>query len=273
MKIGFIGTGNMATAMLNGIINSKIVNPNDIYVSDCDTAKLDFFRQMGIHATTDNKEVAKNANYVFLTVKPQFYRVVLDELAQIPSNTAEFSDGQSPCYITVAPGITTNFVEDKLGNQAKVVRTMPNTPALVSEGVTAVCHGKHITDTEYLFAKSLIATFSEIYEMDEQLLDPIISVSGSSPAYVYMFIEAIARSGQSQGIAYQTSLKMAAKTVLGSAKLLLNSDEDPEILIDRVCSKGGTTIEAVNYLKENNFSDIIDKAMQNCTKRALELKK
>jgi pyrroline-5-carboxylate reductase len=262
MKIGFIGTGNMATAMLNGIINSKIANPCDIYVSDCDGTKLEFFRQMGINTTTDNKEVAKNAEYIFLTIKPQFYDVVLDEIKNIEG-----------CYITVAPGITTNHVEEMLGNSTKVVRTMPNTPALVSEGVTAVCRGKYILDSEYLVAKDLISTFSELFEMDEELLDPIISVSGSSPAYVYMFIDAIARSGQKQGIDYETSLKMAAKTVLGSAKLLLNSVEDPQILVDRVCSKGGTTIEAVNYLNENNFSNIIDQAMQKCTKRALELKK
>lgn len=262
MKIGFIGTGNMATAMLNGIISSKIANASDIYVSDCDEAKLDFFKKLGVNATTDNKEVAKNADYIFLTVKPQLYDIVLDEIKNI--------DG---CYITVAPGITTAYVEEKLGNFAKVVRTMPNTPALVSEGVTAVCRGKYINDADYEVAKSLISAFSDVFEMKEELLDPIISVSGSSPAYVYMFIDAIARSGQKQGIDYKIALKMAAKTVLGSAKLLLNSVEEPETLIDRVCSKGGTTIEAVTYLKENNFSEIIDNAMQKCTKRALELRK
>jgi pyrroline-5-carboxylate reductase len=148
---------------------------------------------------------------------------------------------------------------------------MPNTPALVGEGVTAVAYPQNLTAEEYSFAKKIIGAFSEVYEMDESLLDPVISVSGSSPAYVYMFIDAIAKSGAAQGIDYETALKMAAKTVRGAAKLLLQSPDGPQILIDRVCSKGGTTIEAVNYMNDSGFSKIIDGAMKKCTNRALEL--
>ena len=196
-------------------------------------------------------------------MKPQFYDDVLNDIKNYGNKI----------YITVAPGITISHIKEMLGNATKVIRTMPNTPALVGEGVTAVCKSDDLTEAEFEFAKKLISSFSQIFIMDEKYLDPIISVSGSSPAYAYMFIDAIAKAGEKQGIDYNTALIMAAKTVLGSAKLLLNSTESPEILIDRVCSKGGTTIEAVNSLKADGFYESIDKAMQKCTKRALELKK
>lgn len=263
MKIGFIGTGNMGGAMIDGIIASKKVAPEEIYVSDISEAALIKYKEKGLHTNTDNIETVKYADFIFLTVKPQFYETVLSELTQ-------FSD---KIYITVAPGITTEFIRSRLSSETKVVRTMPNTPALVGEGVTAICRGKNLTDLEYETVKELIATFSQLYELEEDQMDAIISVSGSSPAYVYMMIDAMAKSGENQGIPYDIALKMAAKTVLGAAKLLLLSTDPAEVLINKVCSKGGTTIEAVNYLKDNGFYPLIDRAMAECTRRALELKK
>ena len=130
-----------------------------------------------------------------------------------------------------------------------------------------------MTATEYEVVKQLLSAFSEIHELPEDKMDAIISVSGSSPAYVYMMIDAMAKSGERQGIPYETALRMAGKTVLGAAKLLLSSEESADILVDKVCSKGGTTIEAVNHLKEHDFYKLIDDAMAECTRRALELKK
>lgn len=263
MKIGFIGTGNMGGAMIQGILASGIITPDELYISDINEALLKSYREKGVHTSCDNRTTAQMADYIFLTVKPQFYEDVLQGLT-------DFAD---KIYITVAPGITTDFVRSCLSPDTKVIRTMPNTPALVGEGVTAVCRGNGVSDEEYVFAKKLIGAFSEVYEMNETLLDPIISVSGSSPAYVYMMIDAMAKSGQRQGIDYDTALKMAAKTVLGAAKLLLSSTDDAQTLVDKVCSKGGTTIEAVNHLKEHGFYQLIDDAMTECTRRALELKK
>lgn len=263
MKIGFIGTGNMGGAMIDGIIASKKVLPENVFVSDISEMALKKYKQKGIHTSTDNKVTASHADYIFLTVKPQFYEAVLADLK-------EFSH---KIYITVAPGITTEFIRSSLSDATKVVRTMPNTPALVGEGVTAVCRGNNLTDSEYETVKELIAAFSEVYELEENLMDAVISVSGSSPAYVYMMIDAMAKSGERQRIPYEIALKMAAKTVLGAAKLLLSSADSAEVLIDKVCSKGGTTIEAVNHLKDNGFYSLIDNAMAECTRRALELKK
>lgn len=263
MKLGFIGTGNMGGAMIHGILASGIVSPSQIYVSDISEEPLKKFQEAGLNTSTENRRTAQSADIIFLTVKPQFYEEILKELK-------EFSD---KIYITVAPGITTGFLREKLSSTTKVIRTMPNTPALVGEGVTAICRSDSVTDDEYETVKQLISAFSEIHELEESLMDAIISVSGSSPAYVYMMIDAMAKSGERQGISYETALRMAAKTVLGAAKLLLSSPDSAEVLIDRVCSKGGTTIEAVNHLKQNDFYQLIDNAMEACTKRALELKK
>lgn len=262
-KIGFIGTGNIATAIINGIANSKIVSKDNIILTDINEQKRKEFSNNGFKCVSENKEVAKMCDYIFLTVKPQFYDDVLSELK-------EYSD---KIYITVAPGITINHIKEMLSQTTRVIRTMPNTPALVGEGVTAVCKSDDLEESEFEFVKQLISSFSELFIMEEKNLDAIISVSGSSPAYCYMFIDAIAKSGEKQGIDYKTALIMAAKTVLGSAKLLLNSTDSPDILIDRVCSKGGTTIEAVNSLKNDGFYESIDKAMRECTRRAIELKK
>jgi pyrroline-5-carboxylate reductase len=265
MTVGFIGTGNMAAAMIKGITGSGLITNGEIYLSDIDETKLAAFKNAGINVSNDNNATVQNSDCIFLTVKPQFYAQVLDGLKNIKNIAGKI-------FITVAPGITTEFIRRKLGADAKVIRTMPNTPALVGEGVTAVAYPRGISAEEYSFAKKIIGAFSDVYEMDEALLDPIISVSGSSPAYVYMFIDAIAKSGAAQGIDYETALKAAAKTVRGAAKLLLESPDAPQILTDRVCSKGGTTIEAVNHLKDSGFSEIIDAAMKKCTNRALELR-
>ena len=261
MKIGFVGSGNMAAAMINGIISSKLVEKKDVYISDINENQLKCFSEM--NTCTDNGFVVENSDYVFLTVKPQFYDAVLKNI----------TDSKNKIFITVAPGITTEYIKKALGSDTKVIRTMPNTPALIGEGVTAVYYPENLTKQERDFAEKIISAFSEPFEMPEELLDPVISVSGSSPAYSYMFINAIAKSGERQGLDYNTALKMAAKTVLGAAKMLLASEDSPEILIEKVCSKGGTTIEAVNYLNENNFEKTIDNAMQKCTNRAKELKR
>ncbi len=263
IKIGFIGCGNIANAIINGILKSEIIKKESINIFDTDSIKTKAFSEKGINITKSASEAAKNSDYLFLTVKPQVYEDVLKAM-EIPEETI---------LITVAPGITIDFIKKLTGEKRKVLRTMPNTPALVGEGVTAYTFSDGFNEEEKAFSKKLLSSFSECFYMTEDKLDAIISVSGSSPAYAYMFIDAIAKSGAKQGIDYKTALIMAAKTVLGSAKLLLQSEEDAEILIERVCSKGGTTIEAVNYLKDKDFYETIDGAMQKCTKRAIEMKK
>ncbi len=264
-KIGFIGGGNISRAIINGIVKSALISPENIILYDRNNDKCDYFKKMNITVKSNENDVAACCDYLFLTVKPQNYDEVLETVKDVIN--------KNTVIVTVAPGITVGYIKKALGIDCNVIRTMPNTPALVGEGVTAYAFSENYCEEKKEFSRKLLNSFSSAYEMGEDKMDAVISLSGSSPAYVYMFINAIAKSAKEQGIDYETALVMAAKTVIGSAKLLLQSEDTPEILIDKVCSKGGTTIRAVDYLKNNEFDKIIDNAMLECTKRAIEMKK
>jgi len=240
MKLSFIGHGNMAKAMIAGILKSGLVSESDIFVSDCDE---------------DNQKAVDFADYVFLTIKSQVYSHVISNIIRT----------ENKVFITVAPGIKTDFMN------GKVIRTMPNTPALIGEGVTAICRGSGISDSEFDFAKKLFESFSSVYEFEESQMDYVVALSGSSPAYAYMFIEAMADYSKKCGMDYETAIQMAAKTLIGAAKMVLASEESTKALCDKVCSKGGTTIKAVEKLNELGFKNAIEQAMNACTKRAKEL--
>ena len=264
-KIGFIGGGNICDAIINGILKSSLLTPENIVLYDISEEQCEKFRKRNITVKSSEKEVSKACDYLFLTVKPQNYEEVL--------NAVKEDINEATVIVTVAPGITTDYIRKMLGENFRVLRTMPNTPALVGEGVTAYSFSDNYFEERKVFSRELLNSFSSAYEMKECHLDAIISVSGSSPAYVYMFINAIAKSAKEQGIDYDTAILMAAKTVIGSAKLLLAASDTPEMLIEKVCSKGGTTIKAVESLKNDNFDEIINKAMKECTKRAIEMRK
>jgi len=246
MKTSFIGgLGNMATAMIQGILKSGLLTKEDIFISD---------------ETENNQQAVDCAEIIFLCVKPQLYNEVITNL----KNT------EGKVFVSVAPGITIQFIEERLKG-AKVIRTMPNTPARVLEGVTAVCRGKTVTGDELDFVKKLLSSFSQVFEFEEKYIDSVIALSGSSPAYVFKLINAMAKYSEGHGIAYDIAVKMAAQSVLGAAKLLLESNEPPESLIKKVCSRGGTTEKAIEKMDELNFDNLIEKAMDACTKRAQEL--
>lgn len=260
MKIGFIGGGNMATAMVTGILKDGVVAAKNICMSDCDVMKLEDFRKKGVAITSNNQLAVDFANYIFLAVKPQQYEAVIKALNK--------TDGK--IFITMAPGISIDYVSKSL-NGAKVIRTMPNTPALVGEGATAMCCGKNVSDDEQSFVIKLLSSFSKVYKFEESQMDDVVALSGSSPAYAYMFIEAIAMHSAMCGIDYETAVEIAAQTLLGSAKMVLETKKSPQVLRGNVCSKGGTTIKAVEKLEALQFADIIAQAMDACTKRAKEL--
>jgi len=242
MKISFIGHGNMAKAMIKGIINSGMIPKSDIFASDTDE---------------ENQIAVDFADYVFLTIKPFMFSHVIPKLTYTKDKV----------FITVSPGIKTDFID------AKVIRTMPNTPALVGEGVTAVCRGATVTDTEFAFVKKLLSTFSAVYEFKESMMDYTIALSGSSPAYAYMLIDAMTDYSAKHGINPKIAKKMAAQTILGAAKMVLESSESPATLRDQVCTKGGTTIQAVEKFREMGLADMVAQAMEACTARALEMAK
>ena len=262
-KIGFIGAGNMANAIILGILSNGVVAPVDIYVYDICEEKCNILAQKGITICSSINDVVINSQYIVLAVKPQNYEEVLLGVKDNVDNTKVF--------VSIAAGISINYVQTKLDCDVPVVRVMPNTPLLLGKGATAVCRSQNINDSDFEFVKDMFALSGIVEELTEDYMNTVISVNGSSPAYIYLFAKAMADYAQENGIAFDKALNLICATLEGSATMLRESGDTPDTLIQKVCSKGGTTIEAINTLNEYSFYDGIKKAMANCTKRAEEL--
>lgn len=257
MKLGFIGTGNMASAIMGGIINNQVVPAEEIIGADLfapgrEKAKAQF----GIQVTDSNIEVIEKAEVVVFSVKPQFYEDVINEVKDL------LRDDQ--IIVTIAPGKTLEWLGEKFGKPVKIVRTMPNTPAMVGAGMTAACPNEHITEEELAYVKRLLESFGRVEIIPERLMDVVVSVSGSSPAYVFMFIEAMADAAVSGGMPRAQAYQFAAQAVMGSAKMVLETGKHPGELKDMVCSPAGTTIGAVRVLEELGFRSAVFEAMKEC---------
>lgn len=261
MHLGFIGCGNMAAAMMKGIITNQIISREDIIGSDLSKASLDKIQKdMGIRVTANNREVAENAEILVLSVKPQFYETVINEIKEVVTETQ--------LIITIAPGKTLEWLDNQFGKPVKIVRTMPNTPALVGEGITAACCNKNVEQKELEQVVNILEGFGKCEIIPEHLMDVVVSVSGSSPAYVFMFIETMADAAVADGMPRAQAYEFAAQSVLGSAKMVLETGKHPGELKDMVCSPGGTTIEAVRVLEEKGMRSAVFEAMKACTRKA-----
>ncbi len=260
MKLGFIGCGNMATAIIKGILANGIAGKDDIIGADLSEAVRNKINgDLGIQVTTDNKEAAK-AEVLFLSVKPQFYETVIGEIKDVVTDTQ--------LIITIAPGKTLDWLDKQFGKSLKIVRTMPNTPALVGEGITAACYNDNVSRADLDKAVTILTSFGKCEVVPEHLMDVVTSVSGSSPAYVFMFIEAMADAAVADGMPRAQAYEFAAQAVLGSAKMVLETGKHPGELKDMVCSPGGTTIEAVRVLEEKGMRSAVFEAMKACTRKA-----
>lgn len=263
-KVGFIGCGNMAKAIIGGLINNAGITPKDIIAADASEAAIKKASDnIGIDTTLNNKEVASNSDVLFLSVKPQFYETVIAEIKDTIS--------ANQIVVTIAPGKTLAWLAERIGSDVKLVRTMPNTPALVGEGITAVCKNSLVSDEEFLYIMSLLSSFGLAEEISENLMDVVVSVSGSSPAYVFMFIEAMADAAVLDGMPRDKAYKFAAQAVLGSAKMVIETGKHPGELKDMVCSPAGTTIAAVRVLEENHFRGTVIDAVEAAIERSKEL--
>lgn len=252
-KIGFIGCGNMAKAMITSIIKAELVAPQSVFASDGYQPSLDDSKtRLGINTTMDNKEVVKSSDVIFLAVKPNIYDAVMQEIAPLVDRKL---------IVSIAPGKTLAYLENGLGKNTKILRTMPNTPAMVGEGVTAICPNNNVTKEDQEVLETIIGTFGTVERIDEKLFDAVVAVSGSSPAYVFMFIEAMADAAVLQGMARDKAYRFAAQAVLGSAKMVLDTNKHPGALKDMVCSPGGTTIEGVAVLEEKGMRSAVIQAM------------
>lgn len=261
MRLGFIGCGNMASAMMKGIIENEIVSKEEIIGSDVLEASMQKAKDnLGINITSDNKEVVEKAEIIVLAVKPQYYEEVISEIRDVVE--------KDKIIVTIAPGKTLAWVGEQFGKDVKIVRTMPNTPALVGEGITAACCNENVTPDELDSVVNILKGFGKCEVISENLMDVVVSVSSSSPAYVFMFIEAMADAAVADGMPRAQAYEFAAQAVLGSAKMVLETGKHPGELKDMVCSPAGTTIEAVRVLEEKGMRSAVFEAMKACTRKA-----
>lgn len=264
-KIGFIGGGKMASAIIKGIINSRWCENSNIWVSDKNTSALEHLSSsFGVKTVQSNSDIVKNSNIILFAVKPFVLRDVLNEIK--PFITKEH------IILSIAAGISTSTIEEILGN-VPVIRIMPNTPALVNEGMSAVCKGHYAASEHSKIAGEIFNSVGKVVEAEEKYIDIITAISGSGPAFYYYIIDEIAKAGEKLGLDYQTCLKLSAQTAFGSAKMIMDSGISPEQLIVNVTTPGGCTAVGNDILQEYNISDILFDTIDKTAKKAFELGK
>ena len=264
MKLGFIGCGNMASAIMSGIVSNGLIQADEIIGADVFAPSKEKAKEtLGIQIAESNIEVVQKADAFVLSIKPQFYAQVIAEIKDCIK--------ENQIIITLAPGKTLKWLEEQFGKQVKIVRTMPNTPAMVQEGMTAACASTSVTTEELAYVCDILKAFGDVEVVPEKLMDAVVAVSGSSPAYVFMMIEAMADAAVAEGMPRNQAYKFAAKAVMGSAKMVLETGKHPGELKDMVCSPGGTTIEAVKVLEETGFKSALMQAMEVCAEKSRSL--
>lgn len=264
-KIGFIGAGKMATAIIKGIIDSKFCESENILVSDVNAEALSNM-QKTLHITpvSSNNEVVKNAQVIFFAVKPF---VLKDVLSGIKNDLRK-----EQLIVSIAAGVSTATIEEFTG-ELPVIRVMPNTPAFVKAGMSAVCKGKYANDENADLICKIFNSLGVAVKEDEKNIDAITAVSGSGPAYFYCFINEFAKAGEKYGLDKQTALTLAAQTALGSAKMVLETGVPVEQLIINVTTPGGCTEVGNNILADNKIGDIIDEVVKGTMDKAAALGK
>lgn len=259
--IGFIGMGNMGSAIMKGLLGHGF-SPEELLFTDADPRVCERVSQeTGVACTSNNAECAGKVKYLVLAVKPQYYSAVIKEIRTVVCS------GQ--IVISIAPGKSLDYLREMLGDERRYVRAMPNTPALLGEGMTGVSYdASAFSDEEKAMLVGFFGSFGKMKLVEERLMDAVACASGSSPAYVYMFIEALADGAVKCGLSRKDAYEMVAQTVLGSAKMVLETGKHPGELKDMVCSPGGTTIEAVRVLEERGLRSAVFEAMEACFKVA-----
>lgn len=261
--IGFIGAGNMAEAMIRGLLRGNDFAPAQIFASaPRDERVRELAESYRIHATTDNKTPAR-AEIVVLSVKPQIMSRVLDEVADTIAPDA--------LVLSIAAGVPVAAIQARLASGTRVVRAMPNTPALVDAGATAIAGGEHARDSDLADAKRIFDAIGLTVVLEESQLDAVTGLSGSGPAYVFLILEALSDAGVKVGLSRRTAQLLAAQTVLGSAKLLLETNEHPGRLKDMVTSPGGTAITGLHTLEHGGVRTTLMNAVEAATRRSREL--
>lgn len=260
---GFIGAGNMGYPLIKAA--AQTFTKEEVIFTDVSAERCKFVnKETGVNFLADNISVVKQCKYLILAIKPQFFPQVLKQLKEVVT--------KDQIIISIAAGITIDTIKEAFGEDTRIVRAMPNTPAMVNQGMTGICYSKeHFSEEERDVIDRFFCSFGKYEIFDEQLMNAVICANGSSPAYVYMFIEALADSVVAYGIPRDKAYILAAQTVLGAASMVLETGEHPGRLKDNVCSPGGTTIAAVKALEEYGLRNSIMKATDACYAKAVEL--
>lgn len=260
-KLGVIGAGYMSSSIILSAIDSKALKKNQVLVSDINDLQLEKFSKLSVATTKDNVYLANNCEFVFFAVKPQNISQILDQIKECSCNK----------FISIMAGIKKQTIKNVFHNSL-VARCMPNAPCAVKNGAVGIDLFDFNDNNDILFIKSIFMCSSDVISVKEELLNAVTGISGSAPAYFYLFVKGIIDSGVNNGLTIEQAKRLAVNTMIGSGKMLLNNeDKTIDELVDSVCSKGGTTIEAVKIFKDEGLNDITSKAIDACIKRSFEL--
>lgn len=265
-KIGFIGCGNMGKAMLQGIIQANLVPCENIMVSTFSKESADrIHNTFNVVTTIDNQEVANQCDIIILAVKPKMFAEVINEIKEV---------GNNKIIVSVAAGITIAFLMEQFENdKLKVARAMPNTPACVAMAMSSLSFNEYVNEDEKQDIIAIFESFGQCEIVDEELIHTVIGISGSSPAYIFMVLDAMIQNGMKHGLSKEAATQFASQAVMGAAKMVSLGESDPDTLKVNVCSPGGTTIEAVKKLEESNLYQIFDEAMDACIEKSKQMSK
>jgi pyrroline-5-carboxylate reductase len=262
-RFAIVGAGNMGLALLRGLLDSRSLHPQNITIRNKRKDRADALAQKhGVRTALTNAECVLGADVVILSVKPQIFAKVLEELKDHVQNAL---------IISVAAGISTRKIERVLGGAPRVVRAMPNTPAVIKEGASALAAGEYATEDDVALAQTVFAKVGRVVVVDEVHLDAVTGLSGSGPAYIFLIIEAFADAGVKVGLSREIAMELAVQTIQGSAKMLQQLGEHPGKLKDQVTSPGGTAIAGLHTLEEGGLRTTIMNAVEAATNRAREL--
>lgn len=261
-NVGFIGAGNIATAIINGITSSGYIKTESLYVFDTSSDKLQSFKDKGFVVCSSAEELVQNCDFVFLTVKPQVYETVLNQIKNCAENT---------CFVDVAAGISIDFVKKTLGFDAPVIRVMPNTPLLYGFGATALVHASPVTDAQFSFVKGCFDSCGITVVVDEEHINTITAISGSAPAYIMRTAKNFIDFAENNGMSRSDAESLVLQTLIGSANMILKSDNSIDELIKNVTSPNGTTEAGLKSLNNDEFDKTVENCLNATVNRAKEL--
>ena len=265
-KLGFIGGGNMGGALIKGVLKAGLLPPSSICVSDISEERLEFLaREFNIHTTRSNVDLVKNSDVIILAIKPQVMATVLEGIKDVI--------GDRHLLVSIMAGVKLATISSVLGKEVPMIRVMPNTPALVLAGASAIACGAKATEEHRGLALSIFSAVGEVVEVEEKLLDAVTGLSGSGPAYILLVIEALTDGGVMAGLPRPVALKLAVQTTMGAAKLIAETGMHSAVLKDQITSPGGTTIYGLEVLESGGARGLLMKAVQTATIRSEELGK